>query len=297
MKKILKGIAISILAIVAIILIAGFVLYRGGLNRMNKVYSVPLETITIPTDSASIVGGRHLVEVHCAGCHGLNLNGGVVFQNSMLGTITSPAIAGGRGKFGTFLSDAELVRSIRQGVSIDGRSLIVMPSAYYYYFNDSDLGKIIAYIKGLKPADQTMPLSQFSPIGIALTQAGAFGKVIQAEMIDHTAPRPAAVAPGVTVAYGKYLVQVGECKMCHGPQLTGGKDPNPQAPPAPNLTRTGDLGTWSEGDFLTTLRTGVNPSGYTLTTFMPWKEFGRMTDDELKAVWLYIQSLPSQAAK
>jgi hypothetical protein len=27
---------------------------------------------------------------------------------------------------------------------------------------------------------------------------------------------------------------------------------------------------------------------------MPWKYFGQMTDDELKALWMYLQSLPAQ---
>jgi hypothetical protein len=27
---------------------------------------------------------------------------------------------------------------------------------------------------------------------------------------------------------------------------------------------------------------------------MPWKTFGKMTDDELKAVWMYLQSLPAR---
>jgi hypothetical protein len=26
--------------------------------------------------------------------------------------------------------------------------------------------------------------------------------------------------------------------------------------------------------------------------FMPWKYFGQMTNDELRAVWMYLQSLP-----
>jgi hypothetical protein len=26
---------------------------------------------------------------------------------------------------------------------------------------------------------------------------------------------------------------------------------------------------------------------------MPWETFGQMTDDELKALWMYLQSLPA----
>ena len=62
---------------------------------------------------------------------------------------------------------------------------------------------------------------------------------------------------------------------------------------APNLTRGGEMDGWSEEDFIATMRTGVTPSGHQLNDFMPWKYFGQMTDDELKAVWMYLQSLPA----
>jgi hypothetical protein len=41
------------------------------------------------------------------------------------------------------------------------------------------------------------------------------------------------------------------------------------------------------------MRTGMTPGGHPLKDFMPWKYFGQMSDDELKAVWLYLQSLPA----
>jgi hypothetical protein len=43
------------------------------------------------------------------------------------------------------------------------------------------------------------------------------------------------------------------------------------------------LASLSEQDFFTTLRTGVNPYGETLSEDMPWKHYGQMSDDELKA--------------
>jgi hypothetical protein len=49
---------------------------------------------------------------------------------------------------------------------------------------------------------------------------------------------------------------------------------------------------WSEEDFMITLRTGVTPGGKQLKSTMPWKYFGQMTNDELRAVWMYLQSLP-----
>jgi hypothetical protein len=42
------------------------------------------------------------------------------------------------------------------------------------------------------------------------------------------------------------------------------------------------------------MRTGVTLSGRELCNeYMPWQTTGQMTDDEWKAVWLYLQSLPS----
>lgn len=97
----------------------------------------------------------------------------------------------------------------------------------------------------------------------------------------------------MTAEYGEYLVNVSECRTCHGAQLSGGKDSDPQAPPAPNLTRGGALAGRSQQDFVTALRTGKAPTSQ-FSDFMPWKQLGRMTDDELTAIWLYLQSLPAR---
>jgi len=43
------------------------------------------------------------------------------------------------------------------------------------------------------------------------------------------------------------------------------------------------------------MRTGITPNGRQLSDEMPWKYFGQMTNDELSAVWMYLQSLPAIA--
>jgi hypothetical protein len=64
---------------------------------------------------------------------------------------------------------------------------------------------------------------------------------------------------------------------------------------ASNLTPGGDPGGWSEADFIAAMRTGITPSGQALIPEMPWQLYGKMTDEELRAVWLYLQSLPALA--
>jgi hypothetical protein len=86
------------------------------------------------------------------------------------------------------------------------------------------------------------------------------------------------------------------CRLCHGDDLSGGEffnDPQLGYVDAPNLTPGGELVGWSEEDFLTALRTGVVPTGRILSDSMPWVGFSKMTDDEITAVWMYLQSLPA----
>ena len=80
------------------------------------------------------------------------------------------------------------------------------------------------------------------------------------------------------------------------PDLSGGPVPGapPDVPPAPNLTPGGELRGWSDADIVKALREGVTPSGRQLNPFMPWKATAQMTDDELKAVILYVRSVPAK---
>ena len=118
-----------------------------------------------------------------------------------------------------------------------------------------------------------------------------------AEIIPHDAPRPIPPMVGVTPEYGEYLTQ--SCKVCHGLGMSGGVIPAfPSSwPPALNLTWGGGsaLPGWTESDFITAMRTGQRPQGQPIKAdYMPWKSFRYMTDVELKAVWVYLQSLPKR---
>jgi len=55
------------------------------------------------------------------------------------------------------------------------------------------------------------------------------------------------------------------------------------------------LGTWTEKMFIDALRTGKHmgtASSRDILPPMPWTSFGKMTDDELKAVWAYLRTIP-----
>lgn len=62
-----------------------------------------------------------------------------------------------------------------------------------------------------------------------------------------------------------------------------------------NLTPDKDsgLGRWSEAEFVDALRTGKHKGeGRPILPPMPWPWYGKMTGDDLKAVFAYLRSIP-----
>jgi len=296
-RKILKWISIVLGSLIGLLVLAFAVLYILGSVKWNKVhgkYEVPVETITIPTDQASIARGEHIATIRmCRHCHMDDLSGQTAGAPAIV-TLVVPNLTSGAGGIGVTNTDEDWVRAIRHGVGQDGRGLVLMPSRVFNYLSDDDLGALVAYLKSLPPVDNKQPATDLGPIGRVMLALGQLPPEIEPNVlvIDHDGPRPIAPDAGVTVEYGKYLATT--CTLCHGANLNGQTvREGPNVYVALNLTRGGEMIGWSEEQFITTMRTGVTPSGHKLTVFMPWKYFGQMTDDELKAVWLYLQSLPA----
>ena len=292
MKKVLKwfGITIGVLLGLVIILLAVF--YFKGNSMVSRTYDIPAENIPIPTDAASLTRGKHFAQAICTGCHGADLSGQLMIQ-APFATVYAANLTSGKGGAGAEFSDADFIRAIRHGVDDQGRALIVMPSIGFWNFSDSDLADIVAYVKSVPPVDSEYPDPQVNVLGKIMFGAGMFGpNIVPANVIAHDQHPPAA-PEGVTAQYGQYLVNVSGCRDCHGAQLSGGNNGKPGALDAPNLTPGGDLKTWSAADFIKTVRTGVKPDGHVLNPDeMPWKDFGsNYSDDELNAIFLYLQSL------
>lgn len=138
---------------------------------------------------------------------------------------------------------------------------------------------------------------------------------------------PVTKAGDPQVERGRYLVTLGVCHDCHTPKGPDGRPrldrlmsghPEGEPPAAPvsglvsvsltatsftgpwgtsfarNLTpdRTTGIGKWTEAHFIKTLRTGIRGNGEPLRPLMPWEWYGQLTDDDLKAIFAYLQSLP-----
>ena len=149
-------------------------------------------------------------------------------------------------------------------------------------------------MKSLPPVDNEVPKSS-ARLGLRVFAVLDEAAVFPTNLIDHDAPRPPTPEVGVSAEYGEYLTHI--CTLCHKDDFGGGVVPDEDVY-APNLTPGGALGSWSEDDFINTLRTGVTPGGNKLDKEnMPWDHFRLLTDDEIKAVWLYLKSLPPATPK
>ncbi|HXA17408.1 MAG TPA: cytochrome C [Thermoanaerobaculia bacterium] len=114
------------------------------------------------------------------------------------------------------------------------------------------------------------------------------------------------------LARGKYVVEhVSDCLECHsdhvikfgipvkpGTEGQGGYifDKNigfPGVVAAQNITPDADfgLGSWSDGEILRAVREGIDRNGDALFPMMPYEHFRSMSDDDAKAVIVYLRTL------
>jgi len=297
MKRALKWFGVILGGLVGLILITALGLYAKAMIQFDKTYDVQVKPVLIPTDADSIKHGKHLAAFLCVECHGEDLGGRPNWKLLPgIAAVSPPNLTLGEGSVIAHFTDEDLVRVLRHGVKPEGNSVFVMPSMYFHHLNDDDLGDLLAYMKSVPFVDRDNGGEEhvrLTFLGNVLYGAGAFGNLLSAEVIDHDTQPTSFLEPGVTAEYGEYLININGCRGCHGAQLAGGQPPDPNSTLAPNLTPGGELIAWTDADFIKTLRTGVALSGHQLDPkFMPWDYKGRMTDDELKAIFLYLQSLP-----
>jgi cytochrome c553 len=283
----LRWIGRALAGLVVLVLIAVATLYIVSSNRFQRTYEFPDSPVRAATDSASLARGRHLVDAigKCQECHGADLGGELWIDEPAFGRLAASNLTSGRGGIGDY-TDADLERAIRHGVGTDRQPLIFMPAEAFTAMTDEDLAAMLGYLRSLPPVDRELPEPKVGPVARGLYLAGKL-PLVPVDLVDHAASRPVEV-PGATVEYGRYLATIGGCRSCHGQALAG--DANPDAP---DIT-VGRIGSWTEEDFFRSLRQGRRPDGSVIDPQkMPWAASGRMTDEEIRAVWLYMRSLPA----
>ena len=278
---------------------------------------------------AEVARGRYLTRglCECFGCHSPLQEGGLEIPvESELGAgdildeearQVAPNLTPDRETGAGLWTDEQLIRAIREGIGHDGRRLgLVMPYDYYSVMTDDDARAVVAYLRSLAPVRH--PLPKWVPLDAAERPSEPLRRPARPSEISALRDR------------GGYLVRLGRCGHCHTPRPASGSkrlhradlefgggrrystanyfeelDPDPSyaAPPSaagpaeivvsPNITSDpSGIAYYDEQVFIQTIRTGKVAGVRPLTWAMPWNVFRNLTDDDLRAIFLYLRTVP-----
>jgi len=290
MNRTIRIVGILLIIIIALIgIFVGFVFAQSN-AKLNQTWDVEVISVGLDNvDEAMLAEGERLfMSRGCGDCHGENGGGTIVANNPALGTIAASNLTSGEGGVGQFYEIEDYIRAIQHGVRPDGTGLIIMPSEDWQQMREEELVPLLAYLQSLDPVDNVLPERQPGMLARILLTMGELQ--LSAEIIDHENAGLVDIESGATAEYGAYLAM--GCMGCHGTDFAGGIDvAEPGGPLSANITSHEDgIGNWSLDDFATALRTGVKPDGNVLAEDMPWKSFSFLKDEEIEALYLYLQT-------
>jgi mono/diheme cytochrome c family protein len=274
------------LAVPALLTVAGTVGVTRFQSQAARVHRLPAPSLRAEATPEALERGRHLATSvgGCTECHGENLAGRVMEENALM-RLAAPNITGASTVVAGY-EDLDWYRAILHGVARDGRNLVVMPSKELRTFSDADVLAMVAYVKAVPAVPSLVPETRVSLLGQALL--GLAGEELwPANRIQHDEPRAGRTTPsGATVEHGEYLL--GVCKGCHGQDLRGGLKHGPDAPASADISPRAMAG-WSREQLATLLREGKRPDGTDVSPAMPWRAVGKVTEEELTALWLALK--------
>lgn len=305
MKKLIKRILVGL---VLLLVLGTTGVAIAVVVREDRTFEAPYPEIHASNDPAVIARGRYLATgpAHCVSCHAEpgqptgaepHLSGGVEFELPV-GTFRAPNITpdplNGIGRY----SDPELARVLRYGVHPSGRAML--PFMPFANLTDEDLTAVISYLRSRPAMDHAVAAHDVNTLG-------RFARAFLIEPMGPTKPIVARVEHGPTAAYGEYLAStIANCVGCHtnrsmrtgeaiGEPYAGGLEIESHSQPGmtfvtPNLTpdpETGHLYRWTEDQFVARFRHATATASP-----MPWEAFRTMTEDDLRAVYRFLRSLP-----
>ncbi|WP_312403022.1 cytochrome c [Rhizobium sp.] len=256
--------------------------------------------------------GRYLATASdCVACHtnhdgGKPMAGGLSMA-SPVGTIMSTNITPSK-EFGIgSYSEAQFADAVRKGVRGDGANLYpAMPYVSYSNMTDEDIHALYAYfMQGVEPVDEKAPETKLPfPMNIRASMIG-WNMLFRPNETHKDDP-----TQSVEWNRGKYLAEgAAHCSTCHTPRgifmqeqkslnLTGG-----QVGPwyAPDITndKVHGIGTWSQEDLVTYLKTGKLDNKAQAAGSMAEAisySLQHLTDSDLNAIATYVRSVSSAKA-
>jgi hypothetical protein len=308
MNRWLKRLGLALLALLVLVVV--------GLPAMVGVRPIvgprarPLTDRTFERTPERLERGRYLANAvsPCLACHSeLDWTSGVVVRPGMEGSgrsfaeegipfVSAPNLTPDRETGAGAWTDDMIARAVREGIGYDGRALFpLMPYEQFRYMSDEDLASIVVYLRSLPPIRRAQP-----PPSIPFP----VNRFINAVPEPVTEPVPPPDRSN-QVAYGDYLVRIGVCRDCHSPmdaqgqrvpgmEFAGGtRLESPLGPvAAANITSDASgIPYYTEELFFEVMRTGMARSRK-IHDMMPWRIYGQQTDEDLKAMFAYIRTIP-----
>jgi mono/diheme cytochrome c family protein len=274
MKPILKWAGTVAASLAGLLILAIAYVFIGSQRMLDRSYPKRPSTVHAPVTADSVARGAHLAVVStCTDCHGQDLTGtrlpvpgSTVYAPNL--TITTKS-----------LSDADIDRTIRQGLRSDGKSVLFMPSHAYASFTDDEVASIIAYLRSFSPKGMAWPKPRLG-LGVRVALVAGIVRTEAAEFTD----TPPPLDLGARYEKGRHLAQI-VCGQCHGTNLSG----EPKAPvhPTPDLLMVAG---YDPGAFRTLMRTGKAPGGReveVMSKIAPGN-LSYLTDDEIDAIYDYL---------
>ena len=290
--------------LIAIVVVFVLILWVGYSSRKAATRPRKFELT-----AARLERGRYLVEstAHCFQCHSEvdwekpggqpkagKKGGGMEFGKYGMPWLVAPNITpdveSGAGSW----TDEQLARAIREGIGHDGRRLFpIMPYKSFREMSDEDLASVIVYLRSIEPVRNVLPKTNMA-------------EPLQQTLLPHQPITEPVLAPDMSnpIARGKYLVALASCSSCHTPikdgvpmtelAFAGGasfKGPWGDVSSANITPDPSGISYYDEALFIDTLRTG-HVGARKLSSIMPWGYLRTMTDDDLKAIFAYLRTLP-----
>jgi hypothetical protein len=200
-------------------------------------------------------------------------------------------------------TDAELFRAITSGVTRDRRSIFpVMPYPEYGKLDQEDIDAVIAFVRSLPSIQASWPKREVD---------------FPVNFIINTIPSKASlsVRPSIedNIKYGSYMTGASACKDCHtksvqgkivGEYMAGGFEfqfPDGSILRSLNITpHESGIGRWNRQTFISRFKAYTDPmfplevvKKGDFQTVMPWFMYGGMTEEDLGAIFDYLQTIPA----
>ncbi len=222
-------------------------------------------------------------------------SGEVLPFDGLPGKVVAPNLTPDRETGAGTWTDDQFARAIREGIGHDGRALFpMMPYQGLRHMSDEDLASIIVYLRSLPPVRNPLPKTEL---------------IFPVKYLIRTVPQPLTESVpepdrSDQVKWGQYLVTRSGCNDCHTPTDRGQAIPNMKlaggfldsgpwgAAAAANITPDpSGISYYDQATFTQALRTGY-VKARPLSPAMPFDEYKYLGDDELKAMFTYLHTIP-----